>query len=512
MMSEKKKNDLKMFLIFLILFASFQSSFSVAIHILKTTPNDYYIGLYHKSKNIIISPTQSLLSKTCNKLYSTYQYMGPTSLEPFKNCKENFINYSDKKNYPYCYASIDNFYCYYYMTDNEKENLDCPKKDTIDKILDVIKMCVVTKRSPKREIVCRTFDFITHKISSPEEFCEHAERVVYVGENEREYTPLKNEEKPQCKKVSELYNICMDIKTLFPNSSDKDCFHASFLTSFCTNIKEYNDKEKQICSEIILPKFAHKALYDKINFLKNNICDSFEQVIANDYANDDKNLKIMIVNKEKELENLNKTNTNNIYLTKISNYTLEKLNNMTKQWVGFFAEMSSTFNIRKEVTSVEDKKLKELKDLFDMYYTFSTELFRFTKDHTINFDHFDYLYQTIKGYIQKVNLYTDEMIKKINFLSYELQSNQNLTYNKEESDEEEFESSISESEINDYQNDYIIIMNYIKRFLVFVTNRIETINSDIKNKKELILQEIKEFQKELNIIKIKKNNFLKVIS
>ena len=78
--------------------------------------------------------------------------MGPTSLEPFKNCNENLINYTDKKSYPYCYASIDNFYCYYYMTDNEKENTDCPKKDTIEKILDVIKMCIVTKRSPKTEI------------------------------------------------------------------------------------------------------------------------------------------------------------------------------------------------------------------------------------------------------------------------------------------------------------------------------------------------------------------------
>ena len=511
MMSEKI-NDLNMFLIVLILFASFHNSFSVSIHILKPTPNDYYIGLYHKSKNMVISPTQSLLSKTCNKVYNTYQYMGPTSLEPFKNCNENLINYTDKKSYPYCYASIDNFYCYYYMTDNEKENTDCPKKDTIEKILDVIKMCIVTKRSPKTEIVCQSFDFITNKIASPEEFCEHAERVIYMGEKEREYTPLKNEEKPGCRKVSELYNICMDVKTLFPNSSDKDCFHVSFLTSFCSNIKEYNDKEKNICSEIILPKFAHHALYDKINFLKNNICDTFEQVIANDYANNDKKLQMIILNKEKELENLNKTNTDNIYLTKISNFTLEKLNNMTKQWVGFFAELSSSFNIRKKVTSVEDKKLKELKQLFDMYYTYSTELYRVTKEHTINFDHFDYLFQTIKGYIQKVNLYNDEMIKKINFLSYVFQSNQNLTYSNEESDEEEFESSISESEINDYQNDYIKILNYIKRFLVFVNNRIETINSTIQSKKEIIVQEIQEFKKELNLVKIKKNNFLKTIS
>ena len=75
MMSEKI-NDLNMFLIFLILFASFHNSFSVSIHILKPTPNDYYIGLYHKSKNMVISPTQSLLSKTCNKLAQFSQRLG----------------------------------------------------------------------------------------------------------------------------------------------------------------------------------------------------------------------------------------------------------------------------------------------------------------------------------------------------------------------------------------------------------------------------------------------------
>ena len=498
-------NFFNTFLIYFLLL----NSFSQSIHILKPTPNDYYTNLKHKTNNVLISPIQSPLSKLCNKVLDTYQYMGSASLEPFRDCNEDLIDFSDKRSYPYCYSSIDNFYCYYYFSNNQSK--DCPSNEVIDKILNVIKMCVVTKRNSQTEFICRSLDIITNKIVSSEEFCNNAERIVYNSNKEREYIPMKNQDKPSCKKISELYNTCIDMKTLFPNSSEKDCFNVNHISSYCNSIREYDNTEKKLCSKYVLPKFAHSALYDKINFMKNNICDNIEQNLVNDYANNEKKIKMKIIKKENELKELNNTNSNNKELIMMTNITLTKMNNITKEWISFYAELTSTFIIRKTLTSNEDSKLKELKKLFELYSSLSSELYRMTRDHTIDLSHFDNLYQTLKTYIQKVILYNKELEKKINVLSYIIKSNQNITLNREEeNDEEDGEKiTITEKEINEYQNEYIKILNYIKRFVDFVNNNAVINQNSLETKNNNIKKEIEELQKHLKINNMQRTNYVK---
>ena len=301
------------------------------------------------------------------------------------------------------------------------------------------------------------------------------------------------------------------MKTLFPNSSEKDCFNVNHISSYCNSIREYDNTEKKLCSKYVLPKFAHSALYDKINFMKNNICDNIEQNLVNDYANNEKKIKMKIIKKENELKELNNTNSNNKELIMMTNITLTKMNNITKEWISFYAELTSTFIIRKTLTSNEDSKLKELKKLFELYSSLSSELYRMTRDHTIDLSHFDNLYQTLKTYIQKVILYNKELEKKINVLSYIIKSNQNITLNREEeNDEEDGEKiTITEKEINEYQNEYIKILNYIKRFVDFVNNNAVINQNSLETKNNNIKKEIEKLQKHLKINNMQRTNYVK---
>ena len=137
-----------------------------------------------------------------------------------------------------------------------------------------------------------------------------------------------------------------------------------------------------------------------------------------------------------------------------------------------------------------------------------------TRDHTIDLSHFDNLYQTLKTYIQKVILYNKELEKKINVLSYIIKSNQNITLNREEENVEEDgeKITITEKEINEYQNEYIKILNYIKRFVDFVNNNAVINQNSLETKNNNIKKEIEELQKHLKINNMQRTNYVNQLS
>jgi hypothetical protein len=67
-----------------------------------------------------------------------------------------------------------------------------------------------------------------------------------------EYSQIKEEEKHYCEYITQMYNTCIDADNLlFPHSDYNKCFSENNSIYFCNKIEKYNDKEKELVSNIL---------------------------------------------------------------------------------------------------------------------------------------------------------------------------------------------------------------------------------------------------------------------
>jgi hypothetical protein len=135
---------------------------SVQIHILEQR-----IAAPNKNKNKLLKQknhdNDSVYSKICNNVFSTYSYMGQQSMDIHKSCKDKYemLGTTDPeiiKERPICYDNINQFFCNYKIQTvvvkdetelakkkkdlTEGENKACGNESLIKLVLNIIKGCL----------------------------------------------------------------------------------------------------------------------------------------------------------------------------------------------------------------------------------------------------------------------------------------------------------------------------------------------------------------------------------
>ena len=82
-----------------------------------------------------------------------------------------------------------------------------------------------------------------------------------------------------CEKSVEVYNTCIDSdNVLFPNSNYMRCFDPRNALYVSSEIEHLTEKEKDLCSNFILPSIAWKNFKDsQFNKVAKFHCEGYEQ-------------------------------------------------------------------------------------------------------------------------------------------------------------------------------------------------------------------------------------------
>lgn len=100
--------------------------------------------------------------------------------------------------------------------------------------------------------ICPSLNYNNFKIQNKDEFCSKAQRMEIVpvsnGGKELVYTSIGKLSQTNCKKIIDLYNLCIDTDyILYPKSNYKRCFDKLNSIYSCNIIKQFNNNyEKEM--------------------------------------------------------------------------------------------------------------------------------------------------------------------------------------------------------------------------------------------------------------------------
>ena len=124
-----------------------------------------------------------------------------------------------------------------------------------------------------------------------------------------------------------MYNSCIDgDNILFPHSNYRKCFSEFNSLYVCSNIKKYNKKERDVCSNFILPTLAfvnqRKSLYGQVPQF---YCEGYETHIIKNYNNFIEAMGEKEEEFDHRIEFIDKVKKNNKFLQKLSEGLLNEL-------------------------------------------------------------------------------------------------------------------------------------------------------------------------------------------
>jgi len=97
-------------------------------------------------------------------------------------------------------------------------------------------------------------------------------------------------------RVVDLYNTCIDSdNVLYPHSNYRKCFSPKNTVYVCSKISLLSAKEKNICSNFVLPSIAFTNLNKNIHgVVPKYFCQGYENKIISNYDNHVK-VKLIII-------------------------------------------------------------------------------------------------------------------------------------------------------------------------------------------------------------------------
>ena len=67
------------------------------------------------------------------------------------------------------------------------------------------------------------------------------------------YSMIKEEDRPHCEYITEMYNACIDADNLlFPDSNYKRCFTIDNAMYFCNKVEKLSSEESKLVIKIII--------------------------------------------------------------------------------------------------------------------------------------------------------------------------------------------------------------------------------------------------------------------
>lgn len=204
-----------------------------------------------------IGAADSIYSKVCEKIVETFSYMGKNSMNVYNNCRDKYelLGYLDvemKKERPFCYDSIEQFFCNYKIINKSDKTTQCSDEKLTSFVLSTIKSCINEQVTddPEPNCKCPSLDYNSYKITDKKKFCsklEKKEKIVNENGTEVEYSSIKEDLREECELVTEMYNTCLDSDNLlYPNSDYRKCFSVNNALYFCNRMEIYNSTEKEI--------------------------------------------------------------------------------------------------------------------------------------------------------------------------------------------------------------------------------------------------------------------------
>jgi len=340
--------------------------------------------------------------------------------------------------------------------------------------------------------------------------------------------------KSNCHRVVGMYNSCIDgDNILYPHSNYRKCFSEYNALYVCSYIKKYDKKEKDICSNFVLPSIAYSNLKKSLfGSIPEEYCEGYENKIIKNYDKHINEIGEKQEELEKKLQHIELVFKHNKELLVVSNALLSQLVSFNKIWVKFFEIFEETYKKRESLYQKEFVILQRLRNAFDRFYPFSAQLNGLTQDKKFLSSDFSSLFETIQAYYNKA-IDQIEIVKKI-IEDYtvllkkeekERIKKEKLKIEKEVKEEKErlqkyqismtsgnktqVESGISsveskkieedtlmvsqkieKIEVNSFQNQYVSVQLYIKNFLNYCVKTIRLTNSKCEKDKFNSMEEI----------------------
>lgn len=177
---------------------------------------------------------------------------------------------------------------------------------------------------------------------------------------------------------------------------------------------------------------------------------------------------------------------------------------MNKKWIEFYPEFSVTYKIRANLTEVEFTQLEKLRNSFDDFYPFAANLNQLILDSKFVNAIFTNLQTSIITYYKTTQNYFENLDLVISTYSAILEQNKNLTLTSD--NENSFMSSqyIFKEEILSFQNEFVQVIQYIKRFMNYVMKKIKETDTKLNKSKSDLKLYILKLNEYINRIKNQK--------
>ena len=359
------------FLSYLVLFLHISLSYSLTtkLNILPGNPNTYMSNRKLSQYQQFLSAAQKksdLPDKVCSKVFSTYQALGNSSMSIYSSCQNKYELLGRnifRNEEPFCYSNLHKFFCNYYYEDSNTEK--CSNKNLIKFILTVLSNCFQDDNNKETDYNCTGIDFLTYKVNDSEKFCKEAssKTLIDIKGKKKIYqtVTLESDTYETCRNVVNVYNSCVDSDNLlYPSKNYEKCFEPSNALYQCNKVMYFEEKEKKICEDYVLPSFASMTLHDEMaKQSESSFCDGYQDKMSSQY-----DLYIRAIDEviENTKENINKNERIIEYgnqLKEIAKSILDKISTILKKWNDMLLQQKEK-NINKDVMQSIIKDLEKI--------------------------------------------------------------------------------------------------------------------------------------------------------
>jgi hypothetical protein len=240
-----------------------------------------------------------------------------------------------------------------------------------------------------------------------------------------------------------------------------------------------------------------------------DFCDDYENVVSKEYEKLINGIEGEIKDIEGQIKQSDQIKTDNSNLSKFTHIQLQNLNELTDKWLDFYPTFSATYKIRSNLTEVEFRQLAKMRNSFDSLFPYSATLSQLTQDQKFISANFSSLTQSISAYYNKASTLIDDLENSLNNYKLIIDQNSNITLNSNDNStqlhymESQF---ISTEELKAFQNEFLQINQYIKKFLNYIMKKIKETDAfydDLKIKLNSSKEKKQELLKRIEIQKQK---------
>lgn len=364
------------FLSYFVLFLNISISYSLTtkLNVLPGNPNTYMSNRKLSQYQQFLSSIQkksNLIDKVCSKVFSTYQALGNSSMSIYSSC-ENKCELLGRNIFtneePFCYSNLHKFFCNYYYTDSNTEK--CSNKNLIKFILTVLSNCFRDDNNKETDYNCPGIDFISYKVNDGDKFCKEAssKTLIDIKGKKKIYqtVTLESDTYETCRNIVNVYNSCVDSDNLlYPSNNYEKCFEPSNALYQCTKVMFFEEREKKICEDYVLPSFASMTLHDEMTKQsESSFCEGYQNKMSSQY---DLYMRAIDELIENNIESINKNDKIIEYgnqLKEIAKSVLDTISSILNKWNNMLLKQKDK-KVNRDVMQSIIKDLEKIKKYSD---------------------------------------------------------------------------------------------------------------------------------------------------